>query len=330
MAVVVQQMVFPQAAGILFTADPVTGNRKVVSVEASFGIGEALVSGRVNADVFKVRDGEVVAKAVGTKQLAIYASPAGGTQEVAIEPERQEQPALTDAQVVRLAQLGRRIEAHFGRPQDIEWCLVDDDFQIVQSRPITTLFPIPESGDQENHVYVSVGHQQMMTDPIKPLGLSVWQMTTPRPMAEAGGRLFVDVTQALASPASRAGLLAVLGKSDPLIRDALQTILDRGDFVRSLRDEGPAWAPPGGGAATPVETDPAIVTELIERSQASIAAVKRDIRATSGSALFDFILANIQELKRLLFDPRTLQVIMAGVGGPWWVDDQMQNGAGGE
>src|SRR4051812_38706678 len=129
MAVVVQQMVFPQASGILFTADPVTGNRKVASVEASFGLGEALVSGLVNADVYKVRGGEVVAKAVGTKQLAIYASPAGGTQEQAIEPERQEQPALTERQVVRLAQLGRRIEACFGRPQDIEWCLVANDFQ---------------------------------------------------------------------------------------------------------------------------------------------------------------------------------------------------------
>ena len=148
MAVVVQQMVFPQAAGILFTADPVTSNRKVAYVEASFGLGEALVSGLVNADVYKVRDGEVVAKAVATKQLAIHASPAGGTQELAIEPERQEQPALTDAQVVRLAQLGRRIEAHFGHPQDIEWCLVDDGFQIVQSRPITTLFPIPAASDQ--------------------------------------------------------------------------------------------------------------------------------------------------------------------------------------
>ncbi|MCC2629816.1 MAG: Phosphoenolpyruvate synthase, partial [Thermomicrobiales bacterium] len=203
MAVVVQQMVFPRAAGILFTADPVTGNRKVTSVEASFGLGEALVSGLVNADVYKVRDGEVIAKAVAAKRLAIYAAPEGGTRQQAIEPEQQEQPALTDAQVVRLAQLGRRIEAHFGCPQDIEWCLVDDDFQIVQSRPITTLFPIPAAGDRENHVYVSVGHQQMMTDPLKPLGLSLFQLTAGRPMDEAGGRLFVDVTQILASPASR-------------------------------------------------------------------------------------------------------------------------------
>src|SRR5205823_14017547 len=105
MGVVVQRMVFPQAAGILFTADPVTGNRKVASVEASFGLGEALVSGRVNPDVYKVRDGEVIARAVGIKQLAIYASPAGGTREQAIEPERQGQPALTDAQAMRLAQL---------------------------------------------------------------------------------------------------------------------------------------------------------------------------------------------------------------------------------
>ena len=158
MAVVVQRMVYPEAAGVLFTADPVTSNRKVSSVEASLGLGETLVSGRVNADVYEVRDGEVVAKALGAKQLAIYASPAGGTQEVAIEPARQEQPALTEAEVLRLVQLGRRIEAHFGVPQDIEWCLVENGFQIVQSRPITTLFPIPEVGDQDNHVYVSVGH----------------------------------------------------------------------------------------------------------------------------------------------------------------------------
>src|SRR6202011_4387962 len=167
--------------GILFTADPVTSNRKVAFVEASFGLGEALVSGLVNADMYKVRDGEVVAKAVATKQLAIHASPASGTHEQTIEAERQEEPALTDSPVVRLAQLGRRVEAPFGRPQDIEWCLADDGFEIVQSRPITTLFPIPDVGDQQNHVFISVGHGQMMTDAMTPLGISFWQLTTPRP-----------------------------------------------------------------------------------------------------------------------------------------------------
>ena len=327
MAVVVQRMIFPQVAGILFTADPVTSNRKVSSVEASFGLGEALVAGLVNPDVYKVRDGEIVAKAVATKRLAIHASPAGGTHEQAIEPEMQQQPALTDTQVLQLAQLGRRIEAHFDAPQDIEWCLVEDGFQIVQSRPITTLFPIPPANDGDNHVYVSVGHQQMMTDPMKPLGLSLWQMTTPRPMSEAGGRLFVDVTRGLASPASRAGLLEVLGRSDPLLGDALETIVERGDFIPSLPDERPG-GPPSDGAGDPIETDPAIVTELIGRSQASIAALKREIRTKSGSELLDFILADIPELKRILFDPQSHQVFMAAMEATWWLNEQLETWLG--
>ncbi len=323
MAVVVQRMVFPQAAGILFTADPLTSNRKITSVEASWGLGEALVSGLVNPDTYKVRDDEVVAKTIATKQHAIHASPEGGTQEQAIKPEMQEQPALTDAQVVRLTQLGRRIEAHFGHPQDIEWCLVGGDFHIVQSRPITTVFPVPATGDDENHVYLSVGHQQMMTDPMKPLGLSFWQMTTPAPMAEAGGRLFVDVTQRLASPTSRAGLLELMGRSDPLTGDAVQTILERDGFIRPLPDEGPP-GPLFGGAPAPIETDPAIVTELIGRSEASIAASESDIRTKSGEALLDFIRADIQELKRILFDPQSHQVFMSAMEATWWLNERLE------
>ena len=322
MAVVVQEMVFPEAAGVVFTADPVTSNRRVISLEASLGLGEALVSGHVNADSYKVRDTEVIAKAVARKQLAVRALPAGGTQEQGIDPERQDQPALTDAQVVHLAQLARQIEAHFGWPQDIEWCLVDDGFQILQSRPITTLFPIPATGDGENHVFVSVGHQQMMTDPMKPLGLSLWQLTAFRPMYEAGGRLFVDVARDLASPARRTGLLT-LARSDPLIGDALQTIIDRGDFIASLPDEG-AGGPPPGGTPAPIETDPAIVAELIGRSQAAIAALQRDIRTMTGSALCDFILADIQELKQSLFDPRNLQVIRAAMDAALWLNEHLQ------
>ncbi|MGA9598071.1 MAG: rifamycin-inactivating phosphotransferase [Acidimicrobiia bacterium] len=322
MAVVVQQMIFPDAAGILFTADPVTGNRRVATVDAGFGLGEALVSGLVNPDVYKVRDGEVLTKAIAAKHLAVHAAPAGGTQEHAIGRELQDQPALTDSQVLRLVQLGRRIEAHFGRPQDIEWCLAGNDFQIVQARPITALFPIPAAEDRENHVYISVGHQQMMTDPMKPLGLSLWQMTTPAPMAEAGGRLFVDVTQRLASPASCAGLLEALGRSDPLIGDALQTILERDGFIRPLPDEGPP-GPLFGGPPTPIEIDPGIVTGLIERSEASVAASERDIRTKSGEALLDFILADIEELKRILFDPDSRQVFMSAMEAAWWLNDQL-------
>ncbi len=321
MAVLVQRMVFPQSAGILFTADPVTSNRKVVSVEAVFGLGEALVSGQVDADAYKVRDGEIVARVVATKQVALHASPEGGTHDEAIDPGRQEQPALTDTQIVRLANMGRRIEAHFGHPQDIEWCLVDDEFHVVQTRPITTLFPIPAADDHENHVYISVGHQQMMTDPMKPLGLSLWLLTTPRPMCVAAGRLFVDVAQSLASPASRAGLLEDMKRSDPLLGDALQSILDRG-LIPPLPDEGPTGAPAGGPPAH-VETDAAIVTDLIGHNQESIAALKRDIRTKSDSALLDFILTDIRELRRILFDPTSHQVFMSAMEATGWLNEHM-------
>jgi phosphoenolpyruvate synthase/pyruvate phosphate dikinase len=328
MAVVVQQMVFPQAAGVLFTADPVTSNRKVTSVEASFGLGEGLVSGLVNADAYKVRDGQVVDRAVATKRLAIHASPAGGTEEQMVEPERQRHSVLTDTQIARLAQIGRRIEAHSGYPQDIEWCLADDRFWIVQSRPITTLFPIPAADDQANHVYVSVGHQQMMTDAMKPLGISVWQLTAGRPMHEAGARLFVDITRELASPAGRAEVVTALGRSDPLIGDALQTIIERDGFIPTLPDEDRPAGRLARAAQATVESDPAIVAELIERNQASIAALKREIATKSGSPLLDFIRSDIEERKRILFDPRSLEVIMAAMGASWWLNEKLQTWLG--
>ncbi|GAA3226585.1 rifamycin-inactivating phosphotransferase [Actinocorallia longicatena] len=322
MAVVVQEMVLPEASGILFTADPVTGDRRTATVDAGFGLGEALVSGLVNPDVFKVRDGEIVAGTIAAKQRAVRALPGGGTREVTIGADRQELPALTDAQVLRLVELGRRIEAHFGRPQDIEWCLSGETFHIVQSRPITTLFPVPERSDGENHLYVSVGHQQMMTDPMKPLGLSVWKLTALPPMYEAAGRLFVDVAPRVASPAGRAALLDLIGKGDPLTRDALETVLDRDDFIPLVPGAAPAGPPPGGPPVT-IETDPAVVTGLVARSEASVAALERDIREKTGPELFDFLLEAFQEHKRAVSDPLSMQVIMAGMEATWWLNDRL-------
>ncbi|WP_282687034.1 MULTISPECIES: rifamycin-inactivating phosphotransferase [unclassified Streptomyces] len=337
MAVVVQRMVFPDASGVLFTADPVTGNRRTATVDAGFGLGEALVSGLVNPDVFRVRDGEVVARAIAVKERAVHALPGGGTREVTVEPEQRERPALTDAQVVELVRLGRRIEARFGRPQDIEWCLTDDGFRIVQSRPITTLFPVPApvplpeaaEGGRAPNVYVSVGHQQMMTDAMKPLGWSLWQRTAMVPMHEAGGRLFVDVTPRLAPPASRAALLDVMGKGDPLVRDALETVLERAEFALPVPDAG-LVGPPAGGApgasvtgASVTEADPAVVAELVERSETSLAALERDIRTKSGPALFDFLADAFEEHKRVLSDPLSIRAIMAGMEATWWLNDKL-------
>ncbi|NPV91044.1 MAG: phosphoenolpyruvate synthase [Firmicutes bacterium] len=335
LAVVVQKMVFPQAAGILFTADPVTSNRKVLSIEASFGLGEALVSGLVNADIYKVRNGKVIDKKVSTKKLAVYALKDGGTKEQEIEPERQNRPALTDEQILRLERLGRKIEEHFGCPQDIEWCMADDTFYIVQSRPITALYPIPEADDQENHVYVSVGHQQMMTDPMKPLGISFFLLTTPAPMRKAGGRLFVDVTHMLASPDSREILLDTMGQHDPLIKDSLMTIIERGEFIKSSPDDKKEPSPgksnkviSTAGFRTQIENDPTIVSDLIKSSQTSIAELKQSIQAKSGPGLFDFIPEDIQELKKLLFDPKSSGVFMAAMDASSWINEKMNQWLG--
>jgi phosphoenolpyruvate synthase/pyruvate phosphate dikinase len=116
MSVVIQRMVFPQAAGILFTADPVTSNRRVLSIDASFGLGEALVSGLVNPDIYKVREGRIVDKKVSAKKMAVYALPEGGTAEREIEPERQNRQTLRDEQILQLEGMGRKIEAYFGCP----------------------------------------------------------------------------------------------------------------------------------------------------------------------------------------------------------------------
>ncbi|WP_194832878.1 rifamycin-inactivating phosphotransferase [Nocardia sp. XZ_19_369] len=327
MAVVVQRMVFPRAAGILVTADPLTSDRTVVSIDAGFGLGEALVSGLVNADAYQVRDNTIISSTIATKKLAVQPAPAGGTQVREIAEEHRNEPVLSDAEVLRLAQLGRRIEAHFGSPQDIEWCLDGADIRIVQSRPITTLFPIPIAADEENRVYVSVGHQQMMTDAMKPLGISLWQLTSRAPMRDAGGRLFVDVTTALSSPATSSGLVSALGKSDPLIGDALQAVIDR-DFVRQVPEEDSAQAPPPPATPPAIETDPDIVTELIADSEASLTALKRDIRTESGPALLDFIQADIQELRRVLFTPRGLQVITAAMDASEWLNDRLREWLG--
>ncbi|MEG4572275.1 phosphoenolpyruvate synthase [Microcoleus sp. N3A4] len=335
LSVVVQKMVFPQVAGILFTADPVTSNRKVLSIDASFGLGEAMVSGLVNADSYKVCNGKVIDKKIFTKKLAIYALEDGGTKEQEIEPEKQNRQALTDEQILQLDRIGRKIEEHFGSPQDIEWCLVDDTFYIVQSRPITTLYPIPEANDRENHVYISVGHQQMMTDPIKPLGLSFFLLTTRAPMRKAGGRLFVDVTPQLASPVSREKFLDGMGQHDPLIKDALMNIIERGDFIKSLPVEENEQSSGKSnkvtsfsGFRTQIENDPTIVSDLIKSSQTSIEELKHNIQPKSGADLFDFILEDIQQLKKILSDPRSMGVIFAAMDASSWINEKMKEWLG--
>ncbi|WHZ00454.1 phosphoenolpyruvate synthase [Neobacillus sp. YX16] len=324
LSVIIQRMVFPQVSGVLFTADPITSNRKLLSIDASFGLGEALVSGLVSPDCYKVKEGKIVDKRITTKKLAINGLKEGGVVTQPINPDQQSTQTLTDQQVLQLAHIGRQIEAYFGSPQDIEWCLVDDTFYIVQSRPITTLYPIPKANDQENHVYVSVGHQQMMTDPMSPLGLSFYLLTTPAPMRTAGGRLFVDVTPMLEM------VVNTLGQYDPLIKDALMTVLERGDFMKSVSNDIKAPSPSRNNTnmLAEIENIPTIVSDLIKRNQTSIDELKQNIQMKSGSDLFDFILDDIQQLKKILFDPQSSAVIKAAFNTSSWINGKMNEWLG--
>ncbi|MDQ0637205.1 phosphoenolpyruvate synthase/pyruvate phosphate dikinase [Pedobacter sp. W3I1] len=335
LSVVVQKMVFPQAAGILFTADPVSGNRKMLSIDASFGLGEALVSGLVNADNYQVCNGRIINKKISVKKLAIYALKDGGTTSQELSAEAQNKQVLTDEQILQIEQLGRKIETHFGQPQDIEWCLVDDGFHIVQSRPITTLYPIPEGNDQENHVYISVGHQQMMTDPMRSLGLTLWQLRAARPMFSAGGRLFVDVTDSLATITGRGNLFDAMEQHDPLIKDALVTITERGDFVKQLPDDGkgPVLVKSTKGLSAAdilaqIGNDPAIVADLIKQNEASVETLKQNIQTKSGPDLFDFILEDIGQSKKMIFDSKHMGVIIAAMNASSWINEKMDEWLG--
>ncbi|MBN2909565.1 phosphoenolpyruvate synthase [Polycladomyces sp. WAk] len=234
LSVVVQRMVNPEISGILFTADPVNGNRQVVSIDASFGLGEAIVSGMVSADLYKVKAGKIIHKNISEKKIAIYSLPEGGTVKKDLPPDQQTKHALTDSQILRLAELGKRIEKHFGSPQDIEFCIENGKIFVVQSRPITSLYPLPDISQEPLRVMFSFGHVQMMTDAMKPLGLSVLRTIFPKTVfLEAGGRLFVDPTEVLRTKPGR----KILPKAfhhlvDEAFSRAISEVIQRPEFLR--------------------------------------------------------------------------------------------------
>ena len=199
LAVVVERMVDAQIAGVLFTADPITGRRRRAAIEAVRGLGEQLVSGAVNPDHY----------VVNTRSGAIL--------------ERRGD-IVADAQLGELAALGARIEEHFGRPQDIEWAIDrSGKVWIVQSRDITTLYPLPTTAPADENdlrVYFSFNVAQGVFDPFTPLGLQTFRLLSAgfaaaigRPVAdptagaslyaESGMRVFIDLTPVLRDPFGR-------------------------------------------------------------------------------------------------------------------------------
>ncbi len=234
LAVVVQRMIDASVAGVLFTADPVSGRRRRAVVDASPGLGEAVVSGAVNPDHLVVDDDQesgprVVERRLGDKAVAVRPLPGGGTEQVGLAAGTE--ACVTDAEVLALVALGRRVEAHFGAPQDIEWALdAAGTLWLTQARPITTLYPRLSSRDGALRAFFCASLAQGLTRPITPMGLSGFRVIGsgaarlvgipgphlteptlgPPAFAEAGFRAFVDITALLRNPIGREVALRAL------------------------------------------------------------------------------------------------------------------------
>ena len=326
MAVVVQRMVVPHAAGVLFTADPVTrqpdGRLRGGQLRPRRGPGLGpRERGRLHGARRRGHRQGHRQQAASPWRLA---GPAA-RGERAIEPERQRQPALTDAQVVRLVR---------ARPADRGALRPPPGHRVVPGGR-----RLPDRPEPADHHAVPHPRGRRPGEP----RLSVRRSPADDDRRhEAAGALLVAADDAAADgrgrraavrrrhPASWRRRRAApassrpAAKSDPLIRDALETVL----ASRRLRPAAPGRGPRlGRRPATvppPLDADPAIVTELIGRTEASIAALKRDIRTKSGPELLDFILADLQELRRLLFDPLSHRVFMAAMEATWWLNEHLE------
>jgi phosphohistidine swiveling domain-containing protein len=250
-AVVVQRMVQSEVAGVMFTANPVTGRRHEHVIDASHGLGEAVVSGAVNPDHFVVRDREITERHLGDKRFAIRSLPGGGTERV---DQSTSDPALTDAQILALADLGERVERHYGSPQDTEWAIdADGTLWLTQARPITTLYPLPEKETTDPRIYFSFNVAQGVLRPFTPAGLSGAQLfasaisgrivghrvpdplTGPPMLVVAGQRLFVDATVMVRSSVGRTFIPKVLGVMETRSATVLKGLFDDPRFTLKYR-----------------------------------------------------------------------------------------------
>ncbi|MGB7341573.1 MAG: PEP/pyruvate-binding domain-containing protein, partial [Phototrophicaceae bacterium] len=244
LSVVVQQMVMSDKSGILFTADPLTGHRHTIAIDASYGLGEALVSGLVSPDAYRVdkRNHTIIDYQIADKKIAIYPLKEGGVRQENLNEEQRHQTVLSDAQIIKLADMGIRIEAYYGTPQDIEWAFVGDTMVLLQARPITSLYPIDglQHPDDGLYTYFSMGHQQNMTNVMSPLAASILRCIIPLGHAQNpyesdymrlnGGRLFIDITQPLRHPILKHSLPNMLGQFDALAPETLALIMQRPEF----------------------------------------------------------------------------------------------------
>lgn len=250
LCVIVQRLVNADKAGILFTAHPITGSRRVAAIEAGWGLGEALVSGIVSPDRHAIdrRDGRSLSVERGDKAVAIRAAAGGGTVTESLGDGARHGNVLDPEEIAALVALGGRVEALRGGPQDIEWAIAGKELFLLQARPITSLFPLPEGAPAGRaSLFACFNHFQVMTDAMPPMALHLWQLMLPFGKSpgeavespwgyRAGGRLYIDTIPILRSSLGRKLLLGALENADRLTQRALQEAMERPEL---LAGEGP-------------------------------------------------------------------------------------------
>ncbi|MFZ1755926.1 MAG: PEP/pyruvate-binding domain-containing protein, partial [Caldilineaceae bacterium] len=245
LAVVVQAMVQSDTSGVLFTANPLSGRRTETVIDAIYGLGEALVSGQVEPDQYVVETAteRIVEKQLGAKATVIRGVEGGGT--VSESADAHSQQALRDDEIREVTALGKRVADFYGSPQDIEWGYADGQLYLLQSRAITSLFPVParptEAPTDELAVYFSFGAIQGMLDPMTPLGRDVIKAifigggtllgfygNTPenqKVLYEAGGRLWGDLTPVLNNERGRKLISGTMNGVEPGAAATLTNLL---------------------------------------------------------------------------------------------------------
>ena len=196
MAVVVQQLIPADAAGVLFTANPVTGARDELLINAAWGLGEAIVSGLVTPDTFVVnkQTGAIQSQQIASKEVMTVRSPEG-TREEPVPAGRRKQATLESSQAAELARLGVAIEKIYGQPMDIEWAMRDGRIYIVQARPVTALPEAPVTLDwtvpRKGATYFRQSVAELLPEPLSPLfatlALPPWNEATQQIMTESMG-----------------------------------------------------------------------------------------------------------------------------------------------
>lgn len=228
LAVVVQVMVPAETSGVLFTANPLTGMRAESVIDATFGLGEALVSGQVEPDhwVVDTDSGRVRERTQGAKQAATLTSPGGGVQLVESVADRG--LCLTDAQVAEVTGLGARVAGLFGSPQDIEWAHADGRLHLLQSRAITTLFPLPDFTPTTRSplaAWFSFGAVQGLLDPLTPIGQDAIRVAFSGAARLFGGSVDPDANPYLGAGGERLWIRLDLVARSPLGRNVLPIAL---------------------------------------------------------------------------------------------------------